>query len=168
MTAKEFFETYKMDVFRTCCYMVRNVQDAEDLCQEVFVIALQQDFQQIEKPKPWLLAITMNTCRNFLKRKRRLVLKDWVLQMIDPQCVDDAFEAKQQTHELARMLAKLPGHLRAVIVLKYFHQLKNEEVAVIMRIPLGTVKSRCHKAIQLLRKQVNQEDVTLFVREGTL
>lgn len=167
MNAKEFFDAYKTDVFRTCYYMAQNVQDAEDLCQEVFVKALQQNFQQIEKPKPWLLSITMNICRNYLKRKKRIVLMDWIWQTAAPERVEDTYEAKERQSELMQILQTLPEKIRSVIILKYLHQLKNEEVAAILQIPEGTVKSRCNKGIQTLRKSM-QITYTEWMREGLL
>ncbi len=167
MTAKELFECYKLDVYRTCYYMLQNQQDAEDLCQEVFVIAIQQDFRRIEKLKPWLLSITMNTCRNYLKRKKRIVLMEWLKQLTDPQQVEESYEAKERLSELQQLLQKLPEHIRSVIVLKYLNQLKNEEIAAVLGIPVGTVKSRCHNGMQQLRNSL-RSDCTNRAWEGLL
>ncbi|MGD8192224.1 RNA polymerase sigma factor [Brevibacillus ginsengisoli] len=167
MNAREFFETYQMDVFRTCYYMLHDYQDAEDLCQDVFVKALQQDFDRIEKPKPWILSITMNMCRNYLKRKKRVLIMERLKQLIDPRHIEGQYEEKELKGEIQQLLTELPEPIRSVILLKYLHQLKNEEVATILKIPLGTVKSRCNKGLQQLRRKT-ESTLHEIVKEGLL
>jgi RNA polymerase sigma-70 factor (ECF subfamily) len=92
---------------------------------------------------------------------------EWVKQAIDPRKVEENYEAKELQSELNRLLGCLPEKIRCVIVLKYLHQLKNEEVAAILQIPLGTVKSRCSKGLRLLRRELTH-DHTQCVKEGLL
>lgn len=155
MTHKELFEHYHKDVYRTCCYMLKNQHDAEDVCQEVFIKILQQDYKQIANLKPWILSITMNACRNDIRNRSRVFLGteflQWVMNKIDPKRVDEQFEEKEQKEQIASYIHKLSPKIREVIVLKYLHELKNEEISHMLSIPLGTVKSRSNKGVHELR-----------------
>ncbi|MBP1996703.1 RNA polymerase sigma factor [Paenibacillus eucommiae] len=140
LTAEEFFYTFKLDVERTCFYMLQHRQDAEDMCQEVFVKAIQSGFKSIENKKPWLLSITMNMCRNHLKRKNREVLLNRLKQIFVTISVENTYEGKEMQTELQIKLQQLPERIRSVLVLKYLHQMKNEEVAQILHIPVRKIK----------------------------
>jgi RNA polymerase sigma factor (sigma-70 family) len=155
MTQKELFEQYHRDVYRTCYYMLKNQHDAEDVCQEVFVKILQQDYDVIANLQPWILSITMNACRNYMRKRSKVFLlsevSNWFLSKADPQRVEEQVEVQEQREEIAGYLHKLSAKIREVMVLKYLHELKNEEIATMLSIPLGTVKSRANKGILQLR-----------------
>jgi RNA polymerase sigma-70 factor, ECF subfamily len=138
--------------------MLQQRQDAEDMCQEVFVKAIQTGFESIENQKPWLLSITMNMCRNHLKRKNKEVLLNRLKQIFAPVSVENTFECKELQSELQSKLQQLPERIRSVLVLKYLHQMKNEEVAQILHIPIGTVKSRCNKGLKKMRQLIQSQD----------
>lgn len=159
MTKKEIFTTYRMDIFRTCYYMVKDYHDAEDLCQDVFIKAFQEDINKIEKVKPWLIRIAMNTSRNYLKRKSRITLKEDFLNFMNKivgtgRSVEDEQQRKETVNELAQLLGELPEKTRMVIILKYVHELKNREIAEIVGVPLGTIKSRVYHGLEILRKKI--------------
>ncbi|GJM73960.1 hypothetical protein HMSSN036_61760 [Paenibacillus macerans] len=71
MTERELFDCYNKDVYRTCYYMLRNAQDAEDVCHDVFVTVFRQDWQRIEHVRAWIMRITMNHCLNLLRKTGR-------------------------------------------------------------------------------------------------
>ena len=60
--------------------------------------------------------------------------------------------------ELQRRISELPDRLSEVLVLRYYHDLSEREIAQIAGVPPGTVKSRLHKAVQILREGVKRED----------
>jgi RNA polymerase sigma factor (sigma-70 family) len=158
LTALEFFKTFKLDVERTCFYMLQQRQDAEDMCQDVFVKAIQTGFESIENQKPWLLSITMNMCRNHLKRKNKEFLLNRLKHIFVPVSIENSYEGKEMQSELQSKLQQLPEKIRSVLVLKYLHQMKNEEVAQILHIPIGTVKSRCNKGLKKMRQIIQSSD----------
>ncbi|MBP1934053.1 RNA polymerase sigma factor [Ammoniphilus resinae] len=153
MTPREVFELYKEDVFRTCYYMLQNQQDAEDVCQDVFIKAFERDFLTIEKVKPWLLSIAMNTCRNFLKRRSRQGIWDWTKKLMDPHSSEKKLINEETRSELFQILGELPEKIRSVVILRYFHDLSYEEIAEVLQIAVGTVKSRCFKGHQTLQRK---------------
>jgi RNA polymerase sigma-70 factor (ECF subfamily) len=161
MTQKELFEHFHNDVYRTCYYMLRNRHDAEDLCQEVFVKVMQEDYNRIANLKAWILSITMNACRNDIRRRSRVSLgsdlMNWLAGRMDPRKVDEQIEEKERRADIALHIRRLRPKTREVIVLKYLHELKYEEIAAMLDIPAGTVKSRAHTGILQLREMMQPD-----------
>lgn len=85
MTERELFDSYNKDVYRTCYYMLRNAQDAEDLCHDVFVTVFRQDWRSVEHTRAWILRIAMNQCLNLLKKKAGSVKKVSQVQLLQEQ-----------------------------------------------------------------------------------
>jgi RNA polymerase sigma-70 factor (ECF subfamily) len=146
---KTMFEAYSRDVYRLCYSMVRNRADAEDLCQDVFVRAFRQERSGIDRPKPWLMRIAMNACRTHLKRTRSGRLKEqrhfFLLSRYRAIGPDEEAERKEAGGELDKLLRLLPERIREVLVLRYVGELNLAEIAGVLDIPEGTVKSRLHK-----------------------
>jgi len=161
------FQTYYKDVFRACYYMLQNKYDAEDLCQDVFAKALSGDCRAIQNQKSWLLSIAMNMSRNYLKKKNRILLKENFnflssKRFDNTQNIERTIQLKENKSELVDLLNKLPVRIRKVMVLKYVHDCKDREIAQILKIPEGTVKSRLFKGKKLMQKFIEVDKNLLF------
>lgn len=160
MTERELFDSFNKDVYRTCYYMLRNAQDAEDLCHDVFVTVFRQDWRNVEHIRAWILRITMNHCLNLLKKNQSKQKKQNQIQLFHEQTtvsvktVDTIVMEKAATEEWEELLKQLPDKLIAVITLRYIGELSIKEIAEILKIPVGTVKSRNNKALKILRKKL--------------
>lgn len=147
--------------------MLQNKYDAEDLCQDVFAKALSEDFQSIQNQKSWLLSISMNMSRNYLKKMNRLLLKEnfdfLSLKRVDnTQNIERTIQLNENKSELVDLMNKLPVRIRKVMVLKYVHDCKEREIAEILKIPEGTVKSRLFKGKKLTKKFIQVDENLLF------
>jgi len=165
------FQTYYKDVFRACYYMLQNKYDAEDLCQDVFAKALSEDFRAIQNQKSWLLSIAMNMSRNYLKKKNRLLLKENFnflssKQFDNSQNIEQTIQINENKSELVDLMNKLPVRIRKVMVLKYVHDCKDREIAQILKIPEGTVKSRHFKGKKLMEKFIEVDKNLLLEWRG--
>ncbi|KMY33153.1 hypothetical protein ACZ11_13910 [Lysinibacillus xylanilyticus] len=165
------FQTYYKDVFRACYYMLQNKYDAEDLCQDVFAKALSEDFRAIQNQKSWLLSIAMNMSRNYLKKKKRLLLKENFnflssKQFDNTQNIEQTIQINENKSELVDLMNKLPVRIRKVMVLKYVHDCKDKEIAQILKIPEGTVKSRHFKGKKLMEKFIEVDKNLLLEWRG--
>jgi RNA polymerase sigma-70 factor (ECF subfamily) len=162
LTERELFDSYNKDVYRTCYYMLRNAQDAEDLCHDVFVTVFRQDWRSVEHTRAWILRIAMNQCLNLLKRKQAQLKKVSQVQLLQEQTtatvksVDTIVLEKAAEEEWDALLRQLPEKLMAVVTLRYIGELSLVEIAVTLKIPVGTVKSRLHKALKIMRKKLEQ------------
>ncbi|QEY21430.1 MULTISPECIES: RNA polymerase sigma factor [unclassified Psychrobacillus] len=137
---------------------MKNEQDALDIVQDSIQKALQslhtlKDEQQL---KSWFYKIVVRTAIDFLRKNKRIqVMNDEQLEFLTPH-QNDTYE----NMDLNEALESLPSTLREVIVLRYFEDLKIEDVAYILDVNINTVKSRIYKALKLLKIELTEEELT--------
>ena len=144
--------------FRTAYLLTGSAADAEDATQDAFVKAWRAlgRFRTGSPFRPWLLRIVANEAHNRRRssgRRANLVLRASTELSGDAAPSPEATLLDSETR--ARLLAavdELPDDQRAVIVLRYFVGLAEDEVATALDIPRGTVKSRNARALERLRE----------------
>lgn len=153
------YEATHQDVYRTVAFLVYDKQDVEDIVNEVYM-RMWRSFHQYDPNRPfrfWLHGITIHLVQDW-KRKawRRIRLFERNRQMAcEPfNWTDKAFLQSEMQHELFGLVRQLSYKLRVVVILRYFHDYDLEEIADILQIPVGTVKSRHHRALHELRKRI--------------
>ena len=135
---------------------------AQDVFQETFLqIHISADsFNPDRKFKPWLYTIASNKARDYLRsqaRKPAMQITDldedtsssllWDNLFTDETTAGDILELKEQKELVRDTIGQMPEHLRKILILAYFEQLSYKEMAEVLDIPLGTVKSRLHAAV---------------------
>ncbi|MBI4641171.1 MAG: sigma-70 family RNA polymerase sigma factor [Candidatus Tectomicrobia bacterium] len=149
-------------------WMTRNKVEAEDLVQETCLRALKfrQQFKEGTNLKAWLFTIMKNTLINHREKSAREVL--WNSQRNDevtadlPRAQGNEISLQEELalfRTLARVdidsaLMKLSDELRMTVLLADVEEFTLEEIAEIMSCPLGTVKSRLHRAREMLRSMI--------------
>ena len=146
-------------------------EDARDVCQETFLRAYRalRGFKGQAKFSSWLYRITLNLCRDWIRRERRAPTAQ------APEGVDllDLAAAEQDTVEsveelvsrrllgqaVARAMADLPDDQRTAIILKEYHGLTFQEIADLLECPLSTVKTRLYQGLSVLRRQLEQAGI---------
>lgn len=151
---------YQTYVFRLCCLVMRNEQDAEDMAQETFLRACRAlpRYQRREGSsfEAWLYRIAVNCCRSRMRRKWYQVLPwpDPAPQlMAEPE--EQPERKVQQSEGRTEMLDAIDAlgeKHRVVVILRYYAGMSNEEIAETMGLPSGTVRSRLHTARERLRQ----------------
>ena len=160
----ELIGRYEKELFHFLIRFAGNRAFAEDLFQETFLQIHQsaKTFDASKRFKPWLFTIAANKARDHLRREKRRRTAP-LSAMIDPTADSgttfiDLMEAdiplpdiKADDAEIAGLVRELadqlPDHLREVLVMAYFHQFAYKDIAEMLSIPLGTVKSRLHAAV---------------------
>lgn len=164
---QQLIETYQALVWHTICVLVPERTAAEDTLQEVWIDIWRglSGFQSERPFRPWLLTIVTNRCR---KNARRVVLRHQPLDDLaeegHPLAVDDLpgqLMRRETRQELQAMLASLPKDQQQTLELRYFAELDIAEIALVMGISPGTVKSRLHRALAHLRKQFQPLEMML-------
>jgi RNA polymerase sigma-70 factor (ECF subfamily) len=151
---------YQNYVFRLCCLVMRNEQDAEDMTQETFLRACRAlpRFQLREgiSFEAWLYRIAVNCCRSRMRRRWYQVLP-WPEPA--PQIVAEPEEQPERKvernewrTEILEAIDSLGDKHRMVVILRYYAGMSNEEIAESMDLPSGTVRSRLHTARQRLKQ----------------
>lgn len=167
---RELFETYKEQVYRLCRYMMQNPSDAEDLCQEVFVKALLADRSQVRDLKSWLLRIASNECNSVLRRRKNGWAKELRAYLLARPRLGNPVEESADRHEIKaefdRMYGKLPDKIRLAVTLRYANDMSVPEIAGVLGIPEGTVKSRLNRGIKLLQQMAAFQEKEMIGNES--
>ena len=142
--------------------LVGNAEDARELTQETFVRAFRNlhRFDRRRPLKPWLFRIGRNLAYNFLDaRKRAPGLAGSDDAQADLINVPDAepspassVAAKEQRHAVDEVLRTLRPEFREVLVYRYLERMDHDEIAEVMGVPVGTVKTWLHRAKAQFRK----------------
>ena len=133
--------------------------DAEDVLQDVFLQICRKLIwlREPELFRPWIYRISSRAAFAFLKKKRRWSEKyaDGVVMADLPAPIEE--DLPEMALEIPELLDKISPASRAVLLLHYFHDLNLEEVAAILEISIGTVKSRLAYGLSSLRNMVKRE-----------
>jgi RNA polymerase sigma-70 factor (sigma-E family) len=130
-----------------------DLTEAQDVVSEAFARALARPrgLKDIDVPEAWLRTVAVNLVR---RRWRRRQVLDGILRRDQPVRPTAAPAPSPERADLREALAALPRAYREVIVLHYLADLPVAEVAEVLRIPAGTVKSRLHRGRAALAAQL--------------
>lgn len=141
--------------YRLAYSYVKNTDDALDVVQESIYKAFLSinSLKNFSYIKTWFFRIIVNVSLDFLrKRKREIVTDEEFLLSNDIGVVDQYSDI-----DLKRALEILPEKYRSIIILRFFEDLKLEEIAEILDENVNTVKTRLYKALQMLRISLDDE-----------
>ena len=164
---RELIELYRKKIYYLSLDLTGNHHDAEDLSQEVFIKAYRslKNFRGDAKFNSWLYRITVNTC---ISQRRKKSLAAMTLQEdFESESTPQFFSESESSHNPERhaeasmmqqhinsALQQLTPRERSVFVLRHYNDLPLKEIAQILKITEGTVKSMLFRAIQRLQKEL--------------
>jgi RNA polymerase sigma-70 factor (ECF subfamily) len=143
-------------------------EDARDVVQEAFLRAYRglRGFKGQAKFSSWLYRITLNLCRDWIRRERRTPLiqvpegtdpVDLADERIAPsESVEDLVARRELSQAVAQAMAELPEEQRTAILLKEYHGLTFQEIADMLDCPLSTVKTRLYQGLSVLRRRLER------------
>ena len=135
-------------------YRVSSQADRDDLLQEISVRAYEK-FSDLKKEtsfKPWLIRIARNRINDYYRRQQK---EEWVVLTEDVPAVSIQRTVDERVHET---LKQLPEKERQILKKYYWEELSIEEIAQILNIPQGTVKSRLHHARRHFRERYPKKE----------
>lgn len=156
---EKLYIKYKRSLLRIIWYYVNNLEDAEDVLQMLFLklidsIKKYKIYKDV-KFRTWLYRVAINTAKDFLKKKKCKLNIDFNVDIIDNRMdVIENLENKEVVIKVRNSIFQLPDKYKELITLIYFENLRYEDVAKILNKPVGTIKSRCNYALNLLRKKM--------------
>jgi RNA polymerase sigma-70 factor (ECF subfamily) len=176
-------ERHSHELYDFVFRFTRSSAAAEDVVQEAFLqVHLSGDsFDPSRRFRPWLFTIAANKSRDWLRSRSRQkeVALDATIDGTDDagqRFLDlladetalpaDTMAQDEQRRAVRRVVDQMPPNLCEVLVLAYYHRFAYKEMADILDIPLGTVKSRLHAAVAAFAKALEKERKTSGNRQN--
>lgn len=154
-----YIEQYGRRLYGLCRYLIG--EDADDLYQETWLRAyMKLDTYKRELPfEAWITGICVNAYRDEMrKRRRRGRFEAAVTEEIENDVSDISFDEEGfRNAEIRDLVNRLPEKLRETVILYYYNGLDEKSTAEILKIPLGTVKSRLSQARNKLKGMLSDE-----------
>jgi len=155
---------YAAELYRFTFRFTRSASIAEDIVQETFLKlhASKDSFDFSRRFKPWLFAIAANLSRDYIRkrdRRREFSIETELdsehtggkrlIQLLEsqPEVWNERLKEEERSAIVSQVVQSLPEKLSEVLVLAYYHRFRYCDIAEILGAPMGTVKSRLHKAL---------------------
>ncbi len=155
---------YSQELFRFAYRLLGSPAAAEDIVQETFlqVHLSMERFDVSRRFRPWVFTIAANKARDYLRSQKRRpeVPLDAVADgssdggpsfsdLLNGRSVGPAvsLEREERSSHVRQLVEQLPPHLKEVLVLGYYHGFAYKEMANVLEVPIGTIKSRLHSAV---------------------
>ena len=160
---EELIIAYETKIYNLCFYTLKNKEDALDAAQEVCIKIYKSigKFKGDSKFSTWVYRITYNTCIDHVKKRKDDIPYD---DFIDSESneenkIDGIVEAKELKSEIRNCIMKLNEDFRTIVILRDIDGLSYQEIAGILNIEVGTVKSRLSRARETLKKELIKNGV---------
>ena len=161
---REIVNRYKNGLYAFLKHFLNRHDLIEDVFQETFLqlFTSRDSFDTTRPLRPWLFTIAANKAKDALRKQQRTAaIPIGTIAEAQEMSFDDVLKAltsdttmpyeKLQRSETAsrvrQIIADMPENLREILILGYFHQFSYKQMAQILSIPIGTVKSRLHTAV---------------------
>jgi RNA polymerase sigma-70 factor (ECF subfamily) len=163
---------WERPVFALAYRVIGREEDARDVCQETFLRAFRAlgGFKGQAKFSSWLYRITLNLCRDWIRRQRRTPESQTpesveLAELLPDHSRSAATELVVSQRELGRRVAKamvrIPEEQRTAIILKEYHGLTFQEISDLLGCPLSTVKTRLYQGLTVLRRELAQDGLPM-------
>jgi RNA polymerase sigma-70 factor (sigma-E family) len=159
----ELFRRHHAELLHLAVLIVRDQPTAEDVVQDVFTRLHARGHRagDLDQALAYLRAAVLNACRSVLRRQavgRRLgCMRDWPYSLTTTRSAEQEAIRAEDCEEVLRALAALPARRREVLVLRYYLNLSEAEIAATLGISAGTVKSAAARGIAALARALKEE-----------
>lgn len=151
-----FVRKYQKFVYATAYRYLNSYDDADDASQEVFIKALNNlhKFRAESSVKTWLYKITKNVCSTMLRKKRislifKSIEKDESFDIINNEKnPEENLEQEEMNLKLLQAISTLPAKQRETFALRYFEDMKYEDISKMLGISVGGLKANYYHAVR--------------------
>lgn len=154
------YESYPL-VFGYLLKMCRDEELAKDITQEVMVKAIVNvgQFRGNSKFSTWLVSMAVNLYKDSLRKKTAVPMEfDDSFGLGSSESAESVNLRQESSNEIYRLIDDLPDAQRQVFLLKHYYGLSYEEIAKVVKCPVGTVRSRLHNGIDKLKEKITREE----------
>ncbi|MRN53990.1 sigma-70 family RNA polymerase sigma factor [Paenibacillus monticola] len=157
------YEATRDHAYRLISYLAPNKEDIGDIMSEVYLELFRSlnTYDSEQNFASWFSGLIVRQVRNWKRKEWRFFRITEKLKLSTTKSSDPAAElrltALSDRLDLLPILQTLPLKFKEVIVLRYYQDCTLEDIAELLKIPLGTVKSRHHHALKHLRRRFDQQ-----------
>jgi RNA polymerase sigma-70 factor (ECF subfamily) len=162
---------WERPIYALAYRVIGREEEARDVAQETFLRAFRAlgGFKGQAKFSSWLYRITLNLCRDWMRKERRTPVSQApegidIIELAGEATPHETIEQMVGRKELGRAVSKamaaLPEEQRTAIILKEYHGLTFQEIADMLDCPLSTVKTRLYQGLSVVRKQLEAAGVS--------
>jgi RNA polymerase sigma-70 factor, ECF subfamily len=144
-------------LYRTAFAYVKNEDDAIEIVQEAVYKAF-VSISNLKEPaylNTWLTRILINCAIDHIQKKKRVTL--FSNMIVNEASSSDTASSVEEKMDLVDAMGRLEEKYKTVIILKYFQDLTTFQIAEILKCPVGTVKTRIHSALKILKLDLKEE-----------
>lgn len=156
----ELVGEYRIRLYRKATSIVGDPEEAEDVLQDALVTAYRalDRFRGESGIYTWLYRIVVNKCRDYLRSRKNVrheTFEDYQPLISDNRVsVEKKLELSDDADYLIRKINGLDDKYREILILRYYEEHSYEEIAGLIQVNIGTVKSRLFKARELLKRSI--------------
>jgi len=167
---REIVSRYKNSLYAFLRQFLNRQELVEDVFQETFLqlFTSRESFDPSRPLRPWLFTIAANKAKDALRKSQRIAaIPIGTLSDSEEMSFDDVLntlssdstmpyeelEQAETSARVAQIIANMPDNLREILILAYFNKFSYKQMASILSIPIGTVKSRLHTAVARFAKE---------------
>ena len=167
----QLVQRWERPIYALAYRVLGREEDARDVSQEAFLRAYRSlpGFRGQAKFSSWLYRITLNLCRDWLRRQRRTPVvpaPDGIdlVEIADRQAapvdlVEDRLARRDLNRSVVKAMRALSEEQRTAVILKEYHGLTFQEIADLLGCPLSTVKTRLYQGLTVLRRELERSGV---------
>ncbi|WP_413533549.1 RNA polymerase sigma factor [Empedobacter brevis] len=167
---KDFEKAFKLivkDYHQKVYWQVRRMvlihEDADDITQNVFIKIYQNlsSFKSESKLSTWIFRITYNETINFIHKnakEQNVSFEDYSINIANDLSSDEYFSGDEIDQKLQKAIASLPEKQRLVFMMKYYDEMKYEQISEISGTSVGALKASYHHAVTKIKEFLEDED----------
>ncbi|MCM0647127.1 RNA polymerase sigma factor [Clostridium swellfunianum] len=151
----EWLDLNKDKLYRMCFSYVKNNADVEDVFHNTAIKVIEniQKLKSEEAFEKWVISIMLNECRKLLREKKKVLISE----EIEVSSEINVLAEQEERMDLINGLKKIDEKHKEMIILKYYSGYSQKEIAEILDIPLGTVKTKLFRGLKMLRDILGRE-----------
>lgn len=149
----ELIEPIHADLYRMAFVYVQNETDAVDILQQAIIQAFER-IESLKEPsyfKTWMIRIVINCSKTYLSKMKKLEITD-PLELVDVQSASHTYMEEEM--DLWAALQSLEEKYKTVLLLRFYQDYTVPEVAAILEMPLGTVKTNIRRGLMQLKQKL--------------
>ncbi|MFH0926598.1 MAG: RNA polymerase sigma factor [bacterium] len=159
---------FEKPIFNFIIRLYGNYDVAAELTQETFLRSFQaiKSYDVSHKFSTWLFSIAKNLCIDELRKKNKVIILSADNDTISTELIDNTLSdiefllKKEKKISLQKLILQLKIKLRTVLILRYFHDMSNQEISETLGININVVKLRLFRAKKVLLKMIEKNNIT--------